>query len=121
MDWRNRRELGSHGEQAACDLLAGKGYRILERNWRSRLGEIDLIAERNGELVFVEVRTRTGGRFGSPEESIGARKRQRLRRMALLYAAERGRIDAAFRFDVVAVEMDGKTGTCRLRHIESAF
>jgi putative endonuclease len=102
-------------------MLAGKGYRILERNWRCRLGEVDLIAEQNGELVFVEVRTRTGDRFGTAEESVDARKRMRLRRMALLYAAANNLDDPPIRFDVVAVQMDGKTNECRLRHVESAF
>ena len=67
---RDRSSVGRRGEEAACAYLAERGYRILDRNWRCRLGEIDIVAERGDIVVFVEVRTRTGTRFGTGAESV---------------------------------------------------
>jgi len=102
----------------AAAYLRGKGFRILERNFRCRLGEIDIIARQGDCLVFVEVRTRSSARCGLAQESITARKVSRLRRLAQVYLAQRsfGRLNV--RFDVVAVNCAGKP---RITHIENAF
>ena len=72
---QQRRRLGQRGEQLAAERLAAMGYEIVERNYRCKAGEIDLVARQGGGWVFVEVRTRRGDRFGTPEESVTARKR----------------------------------------------
>ncbi len=73
-----RAKLGSWGEALACRMLRAKGYAILTTNYRCRWGEVDIIAQQNGELVFVEVRTRSGPALGTPEESLTAAKARRL-------------------------------------------
>jgi len=98
-----RRETGRRGEEAAAHYLAARGFRILHRNWRCRMGELDIVAEDGETLVFVEVRTRAAhGRFGTPAESIDARKRRKLAALARMYLAMNGRQHAQVRFDVIA-------------------
>jgi putative endonuclease len=93
---------GARAEDLCAGLLRAAGLRILERNWRCRLGEIDLIAEERGMLVFAEVRMRSGPGFGGAAESVTAAKRQRLLAAARLYLARRP--DALCRFDVFLVD-----------------
>ncbi|WP_243276925.1 YraN family protein [Desulfallas sp. Bu1-1] len=113
-----RRRLGIKGENIAADYLQGKGYRILERNFRCRLGEIDIIARHKNCLVFVEVRTKSSLRYGLPQESITPGKVDKLRRLALFYLARRPHGELNVRFDVVAVDFAGET---KIMHIENAF
>lgn len=94
--------LGGHGEALACVYLEKKGYRIRERQWRSKVGEIDIIAEKNGVFVFVEVKTRQNSTFGYPEEAVTEKKRQHLMHTAELYC-QLQRIERPRRIDVVAV------------------
>lgn len=116
-----RRETGRRGEEAAASHLAARGYRILHRNWRCRLGELDIVAEDKGTIVFVEVRTRAArGRFGTPAESVDARKRRKLAALAQTYLAMTGRRNAHVRFDVIActAQPDGKLD---IEHIPGAM
>jgi putative endonuclease len=108
----NRRALGRRGEDLAAQALLARGYDIIERNWRCRAGEVDLIAEHQGVRVFVEVRTRRGRAFGTPEESITPKKCARLIEVAMTYLSERGLDDVDWRIDVVAIEM-GRDGQAR--------
>lgn len=101
-------------------MLRAAGMRVLERRFRCRLGEIDLIAERGELLVFVEVKTRRGRGYGRPAEAVTAAKRRRLGRLALAYLQRRSWLSRPSRFDVVEVYSD-PDGTRRLRHIEDAF
>jgi len=99
-----RRALGAHGEDAVAAWYEARGYRIVDRNWRCREGELDLIARRGTVVVFCEVKTRTSSAFGAPVEAVTWRKQQRLRQLArrwLLQAA--GRPPSAMRFDVASV------------------
>ncbi len=98
-----RFSLGDRGERVACDFLREKGYEILEKNYKCKLGEIDLVARRGGRLAFVEVKTRTGTGFGTPQEAVGARKQEKIFKLAQWYMKEKkiGKIPVAF--DVVAV------------------
>ncbi|HVL82247.1 MAG TPA: YraN family protein [Actinomycetota bacterium] len=117
---QTRRVLGSLGEQAACDDLVRRGYRIVARNYRVRSGEIDIVCEQDGVLVFCEVKTRTSAVFGLPEEAVTASKRRRLRRLGAEYL-QRERVRArAVRFDVVSVNVDGGR-VSSIRHIPNAF
>lgn len=99
-----RRKLGAEAESIAARHLEKAGMRIVERNWRGRLGEIDIVAEDRGTTVIVEVRARrAGGAAGHPFESIGPTKQRRLVRLAHLYAAARGLAGRPIRIDCVAV------------------
>ena len=101
----HRQNLGKAGEDLACRELARRGYAILARRYRTRLGEIDIVADDHGTLVFVEVKTRADDRCGSPAEAVTRRKQRRLARMAADYLARsRGR-HRPCRFDVVAVRL----------------
>jgi putative endonuclease len=106
---------GARAEDLCAGLLRAAGLRILERNWHCRLGEIDLIAEERGMLVFAEVRMRSGPGFGGAGESVTAAKRQRLLAAARLYLARRP--DALCRFDVFLV--DG--ASAQVQWIRDAF
>jgi putative endonuclease len=100
-----RRGLGRLGEQLAVAELTRRGYRIHQRNWRCTAGEIDIVANHDGWLVFVEVRTRRGRDLGSPEASITPAKRARLIQVAQSYLAEFELDELDWRIDVVAVEL----------------
>lgn len=95
-------ELGARAESLCAELMRAAGLRVLERNWRCRLGEIDLVAEERGMLVFAEVRMRSRARFGGAGESVTAAKRQRLLAAARLYLARRP--ETLCRFDVFLVD-----------------
>lgn len=107
------------GEQAAAEFLERSGYTILERNYRHGHGEIDVIANDAGMLVFVEVKTRLSATYGPPEYSITYGKQKQLRRVAQGYFFEKQIAEAACRFDVITVEFDGDTPL--INHIPNAF
>ncbi len=115
-----RRETGILGERLAKDYLKGHGYRIRESNYRCPEGEADIIAEHKGYLVFVEVKTRRSLEFGSPEESITADKRERLRAVAARYQQEHDNLPQLWRIDVVAIELDQKNKPSRIELFENA-
>lgn len=96
-------ELGRRGEQVAAEWLQERGYRLLDRNWRSASGELDLILRDGATLVFAEVKTRSSLEFGHPFEAITSRKAARLRRLAAAWCRERGPGSAEVRIDAVAV------------------
>jgi len=102
-----RRQLGDHGEDLAAAALKQQGYKILERNYVTPLGEIDLIARQGKVLVVVEVKTRKSTRFGSPQEAVSLTKQGRLRRLADYYLKAKGLTGSPVRFDVVAVTLAG--------------
>jgi putative endonuclease len=111
-----KQETGKLGEDLACRALKKKGYRILERNYRCRYGEIDVVARKGDYLVFVEVRSKTGAAFGTPEESVTAQKKQRLAASIMSYLESHGTTQENWRVDFVAVELDA--GTARASRIE---
>lgn len=99
----NKREIGSIYEQKAQKYLEGQGYRVVERNYRCKVGEIDLISEHEGYLVFIEVKYRTDGRSGYGLDSVDMRKQRRIVRAASWYLNEKHiAADKACRFDVVS-------------------
>jgi putative endonuclease len=115
-----RRALGAGGESIAARHLENRGFRIVEANVRCRLGEIDLVALHRGVVVFVEVKSNRGRRYGPPEEMVTPAKQRRLTRLALWYLQSRGWLGKRTRFDVVAVDWD-RAGERRLRHFRDAF
>ena len=116
----DRQSTGARGEKVAASFLKKRGYRIIETNYRCRGGEIDIVARQGETLVFVEVRTKTGRGFGSPEESITSAKKTRLRTLAAGYAQGRDDLPLSQRIDVVAVELDRKGKVARIELIENA-
>ncbi|MBI3318922.1 MAG: YraN family protein [Candidatus Omnitrophica bacterium] len=112
--------LGKRGEAQALRYLAGQGYRILERNVRSRMGEIDCVARDGGILCFVEIKSRSSLRFGFPEEAVTLKKQWRIARLASSYLKRRGLKNLPVRFDVVSI-LEGPAGPCRIRLIKGAF
>jgi putative endonuclease len=98
-------KLGAKGEDIAVHYLKSRGYRILERNYRVRLGEIDVIAEQGDDLVFIEVKTRSDNLFGSPFESVTLQKQKQLSKVALEYISKHGCHNRSARFDVVGIEL----------------
>jgi putative endonuclease len=97
--------LGNHGEDLAAAALKKQGYKILERNYVTPLGEIDLIARQGKTLVIIEVKTRKSTRFGSPQEAVSVAKQTKLRRLADYYMKDKHLIDTPVRFDVVAITL----------------
>jgi putative endonuclease len=101
--YAQRRALGDFGEQLACEFLRSRGLQILDRNWRCRSGELDVVAADGAVLVGCEVKTRTSDRFGTPLEAITPAKAGRLHRLIQLWAVHHEFRYAALRVDVVAV------------------
>ncbi len=115
----NRRSVGQDGEEVAWQHLRRAGYALVAKNFRSRFGEIDLVVERDGVIVFVEVRSRRGDRFGTALESVDWRKQRQIGRMAAEFLARRRLHDRRARFDVVAVEW--QDAGPKIEHVENAF
>lgn len=104
MPWREARRVGDDGEELARLHLEGLGWQVVDRNWRCRHGELDIVArDEQGELVFCEVKTRRSARFGSPVEAVDDAKARRLRRLAWAWLAEHGSRSAAFRIDLIGI------------------
>ena len=115
------RTLGSFGEEQTARYLRRKGYRIVERNFRCRQGEIDLIARKGKYLVFVEVKLRKDERFGAAREFVTPAKQARILAAARLYLAEHEE-ELQPRFDVIEIYApNGEKGPIRIEHLEDAF
>jgi putative endonuclease len=115
-----RQFTGQHGEEVACKELQRRGHTILARRYRTRFGEIDIVSEAQGLIVFTEVKARRTNRFGSAAEQIPVWKQRRIAAMALDYLAYCGRLNDNCRFDVVAIDGAGTSSEC-VNVIESAF
>ncbi len=117
--------IGKIGEDAAARELLRTGYKITERNYRTRSGEIDIIAEdADGAIVFTEVKTRSGTSFGRASDSVGAAKRERLYKTALEYLESKSLFERDSRFDIIEVYYKNDRGLILIRavnHIKNAF
>jgi putative endonuclease len=98
-----RRELGRRGEELVARWYEAAGYTVLDRNWRCRAGELDLVLGRGRTVVFCEVKTRSSTRFGAPVEAVTAAKQRKLRTLALQWLADSGGRGRDLRFDVASV------------------
>ncbi len=116
------RKVGKEGEKIAAKLLEDKGYKIIERNYYTRFGEIDLIASKNGVLTFVEVKLKHGDDFGTPEEMIGNSKLSQIQRMAEFYLMDKPQMAVIYKtysIDAVCI-MVGEDGEVkRISHYEN--
>jgi len=112
-----RKKLGNRGEKIATNFLKKQGYRIIEKNYHSRLGEIDIVAKEGKYIVFAEVKTRCSTDFGLPEEALSYDKRRRLSKLALGYLTHRRIKDTNCRFDVVSILMDNNRAN-KVNHIK---
>lgn len=114
------KQTGESGEKIAAAYLAKKGYRILATNYTCRLGEIDIVATAGNEIVFVEVRTKTGPGFGRPEESVTRTKQRKLVTMAQYYRKANPGGPEDYRIDVIAVTIGSSPKDTSIKHIPNA-
>ncbi len=115
----NKQRLGKLGEDLASTFLIKHGYRILVRNFRLRYGELDIVCIKNAVLVFVEVKTRIGRAYGSPEEAVTPRKLEEVIQTSQFYAQSHPALPKLQRIDVIAIELDEHEQVVRLEHIEN--
>ncbi|MFZ4544116.1 MAG: YraN family protein [Saprospiraceae bacterium] len=111
--------LGKTGEELAAQFLILKGYEIVDRNWRYKRAELDIVAKKDEKLIFIEVKTRSSDYFGSPEQFVHFRKRQLLSRAAGAYILSHNH-DWLIRYDIIAI-LYNEDGTYSLTHFEDAF
>ncbi len=111
--------LGNKGEELAANLLQDKGYKILYRNYKSQLGEIDIIAKEKEVICFIEVKTRSSDRFGSGSEAVAHTKQRKIAKAALCFLKEKRFLDRPARFDVVS--LDYSSSEPKLDLIKDAF
>lgn len=112
----NNRKKGSYGQGLAAVFLQQRKYRLIGQNYYTRLGEIDLIAEQDGQIVFVEVKTRLSRRFGLPEEAVSDRKKAKMRQSAWQYIEKEQINHDNYRFDIIAIEIDKDNKKALIRH-----
>lgn len=115
-----KRRMGNLGEKIAKEYLKKKGYSIIANNFNCLFGEIDLIAQKDNQIIFIEVKTRTTKDYGLPEEAISFNKQQRMLRAAKIYLCKtkRGPIEN-YRFDAVSVYLNQKGGVDKIEHYEN--
>lgn len=112
------KSIGDKGESLACDYLSKRGYSLIEKNWKYFRFEIDLIMEKEGEIVFVEVKTRFSDTYGEPWEAVNRGKRQRICTSADAYLRDK-KCTLEPRFDIISIIKNGER--VQIQHIESAF
>ena len=108
-------QKGQIGESSAVSFLKNKGYKILETNYRNKIGEIDIIAQKDNRVIFVEVKQRATARFGYPREAVTNHKQQKIRLVSQVYLKQKGLTNAFLRYDVIEILGD------EITHLENAF
>ncbi len=117
-----RLKLGREGEEAAVAYLKKKGYRILEKNFRSKLGEVDIITEKGGAIVFIEVKARADHQYGHPFNAITPAKQRKIIQVAQTYLAKHRLMENSARFDVVGLTLDpDNSKSFQIELLENAF
>ncbi len=117
----SRIQIGRIGEELALEHIKKQGYAIREQNYRSRFGEIDLIAQQGKRIVFIEVKTRRSLKFGIPQAAVTPTKQQQISKVALDYLQTHGLLDVPCRFDVIAIFLSSRCELIKLHQIENAF
>ena len=120
---KDNKKTGNSGENTACLFLESKGYAIIEKNYKAHRKEIDIIALKDGYIIFAEVKTRSSVTFGIPSESVNLKKRRHIIFAAQNFLLDNGKSYSEFqpRFDIIEIYRDKKEGKDYVRHIESAF
>ena len=118
---RSRLNIAKTGESFAAAHLKARGYQILEQNYRSGRGEIDLVAQDGDCIVFVEVKTRRSLKFGTPQAAVTTQKQRQISKIAMRYLQAHNRFDAPCRFDVIAIHLSPQLELLKLEQIENAF
>lgn len=113
----NNMEKGRLGEDIASKYIISKGGKIIEQNYRTKVGEVDLIVRINGELVFVEVKSRSNVHYGYPSEAVNDKKKRKIINVAKYYILDNELTDVSIRFDVIEIYLRTK----KINHIENAF
>lgn len=119
-----RKEKGAVAEEHAASYLLDQGYEVIDRNWRCRSGELDIVARKDDFLIFIEVRSRSGSsRYGTPAESVNVHKINQVRKTAEVYLLykQADLITTMIRFDVIAVLLHADMTVANLEHITEAF
>lgn len=114
-------DLGKRGEAIAVEYLQDKGYHIIDANFRTRAGEIDIIAQEKEKYVFFEVKTRKGDLKGKPYEAVTFRKIKHLQAAIKYYIVQNRLVDKPLRIDVISIELKSDGSIARLRHFENAL
>jgi putative endonuclease len=121
MSGKGRNKItGNRGEGLAAEYLEKKGYKIEERNFRTRFGEIDIVCWDGKTLVFVEVKTKIGHDFGEPEEMVNKRKLSQVKKMGEVYLMDK-KLNVACRVDVVAIVLQNNGSTERIEHYQAVY
>jgi len=116
---KKKKKIGRFGEEVASSFLVGKGYKIIEKNYRCKFGEIDIIAIRGDKLVFIEVKTRKGRKYGLPEEAVDFKKRDKLEKLALFYRSYHSKLPEVLQIDFIGVVLDGNRDLQDVKHIKN--
>jgi putative endonuclease len=112
-------KIGAFGQELAANYLRQKGYQIQTENFRSHEGEIDIIANNDEQLVFVEVKTRLSDRYGLPEQAVSESKLEKMTQTALRYLEQKQINNDNYRFDIVAIEIDKILKKAKIRHYKN--
>ncbi|MGA1861650.1 YraN family protein [Deferribacter thermophilus] len=107
--------LGKFGENKAAKYLEKQGYQILEKNFKSKYGEIDIIAQKDNQIIFIEVKTRNNKKFGAGFEAVDNRKIEKIIKTANFFITKNNFLDKLIRFDVISIDKE------KITHIENAF
>lgn len=118
---KHKNRLGKWGEELAAAYLIGEGYEMRERNYRTEYGEVDLIASKGNMIAFVEVKTRSGDRYGMPEEGVTAEKQEHMIAAAMAYLQENPEHEGDWRIDVIAIRKTSPGGKPEIEHFENAI
>ena len=113
------RGKGQKGEELAKNYLIKKGYKILDQNFYTRYGEIDLIALKDNALIFFEIKTRTSRAFGYPEEAVDFRKQGHLKKAVEIYLLKKGIFNKDLQIDVLSIELGENSKQTEIRHLEN--
>lgn len=114
----NNIEKGKFGEKLARDYLINKGYKIIDINYRNKIGEIDIIAIHKEILIFIEVKSRTSNNYGYPYEAVNYKKQQKIVNSSLIYIKSKSYDKFQYRYDIIEVYL---TNNSKINHIENAF
>jgi putative endonuclease len=117
---KSRQEIGKLGETLAVKYLKKQGFKIIETNYPCPIGEIDIVALQKDCLVFIEVRTKTGSEFGTPEESVTAAKKKKMINTAYYYLKKNNSLESDWRIDFIAVELDQNYKPSRIELFQNA-